>query len=228
MSDDPQVRRLVAQMPDFWHAEAKSMVARHIVSTNRNHGMALDARPRSLDDDINRFFRGDPMTTAPSAAMPATFSDNYVGGAEYRRRNNGADQGSSVQELLQVVGNTLQTLSQLEIDQFITGLNHMLGGSAMPGEDQGSSMRLPDNGGSGVAPGEFFEGQTTEGTFSERDPVGTGPRGTADSRPRTMRDRRRMGADRHMAQDADIRQRYANQSSFLERFPMAARIQVWG
>lgn len=90
MIDSNAVRRLISQMPDFWHAEAKSMVARHIVNTNTT--LALDARPDSLDGEINQFFhphqRGDQMPmrryptsdqvapTSTAASMPASFSAN--------------------------------------------------------------------------------------------------------------------------------------------------------
>lgn len=93
MADTSGVRRVRAQLPGAWHAEAKLGVARDIVA-NR-HAMTLHARPDTLDRDINNFFhrhRGDQTMRIPSysgAAMPPRMNpDNYTGSAQYRRRDH--------------------------------------------------------------------------------------------------------------------------------------------
>lgn len=111
----------------------------------------------------------------------------------------------------------------------LQGLADILDSEVGTASDQGSSLRLPiGNGGEGVSPHELLasgQGSST-GTFSERDGTGTGPRGTADSR--YGYGQRRQAHDARLAQDADIRQRYANQAGFDERFgSLVAHVDVW-
>ena len=69
-----------------------------------------------------------------------------------------------------------------------------------------------------------MENQGVEGSFSEADPLGTGPRGTADSRyaygqrPRTMRDRRRLGQDARQAGAV---------GDVFDRFPFLRSVEIW-
>ena len=100
-------------------------------------------------------------------------------------------------------------------------------GNAIPAADQegqGSTVRLPI--GAGVDPADLMAPQSTRGSFSEEDDL-TNPRGTADSaygygqRPRNPRQRRALAHDRRYAPAQDS-------GSFLDRFPAAGRIEIWG
>jgi hypothetical protein len=236
---DTAVGRLAAQMPGCWKTDYKLAKAREAVLANAVRAVGDGVCQFALDAALpapqrqrhpNRLFRGDQMPgTTPSATMPSSMSDNYVGGRGYRRRAGIDENGYTAQALLDFLGGVLPTMPEEEVEAFFDGLHNMLGGNGM---DQGTTMRLPSNGGRGTAPGEFFGGQTIEGTFAEEDPLGTGPRGNTDSRPRTLRDRRaaqdrRAAYDRRLAQDANA-QRYLSETSFFDRFPQAGRIEIWG
>lgn len=123
----------------YRHSEAVAKVARATDTANRH--MALDSAD-SLTRDINARFHPSnqmPVTTSPSAAMSTSMSDNYTGGAQYRRRNNTADQSATAgEELLRLIQQTLPNWSDPEIDAFVGALNAWLSGNGAEAEDQGA------------------------------------------------------------------------------------------
>lgn len=222
------ISRVLNVMPQCWRDDYKLERATDAVRANR--AMALDsASPgSSLDADIHQFLfphgrDAMPMSTSPSAAMPRAMSpDNYTaatGGPQFAHRNHGSDQSNRVSIILRQIAD----LSDEEYAELAAALSD--GGGPQPAEDQSSPMQFSN--GSGTAPAELLapgQGSST-GTFSESDPTGTGPRGTADSRPRSGRDRRRQAAEQRLAEDG-IRRRYQNQQNFIARFPFLA-VEVW-
>jgi hypothetical protein len=252
MTDSPEVRRVAATLCPAWHASYKLDVARRMVNgdTDRAVTMALDAQPGSLDAAVRNFFHphgSDQMPmTSPSAAMPASLNDNYtgsrgaartIGGMGYHRRNgNASDQPRDAEAFLSAFEQLDETV-QLQI---FAALASYYGVDI--GEDQGSTLRLPN--GQGVDPADLIAPeQGIAGSFAEGDPVGTGPRGNTDQRPTgapgtparlenlppgmVARElARRSASDRRMAQDSRTIAR--NHEAFLERHPWARHVQVWG
>jgi len=71
--------------------------------------------------------------------MPASMSDNYTGGMEYRHRNNTADQSATAgEQLLRLIKQTLPNWFDPEIDAFVGALNAWLSGNGAEAEDQGA------------------------------------------------------------------------------------------
>lgn len=253
-SPSDEISRVLSLMPSCWKDDYK--LAQAHVAARVNRALALDQAPAgsSLGADIraffhptngsdqmpsNRFFRGDQTdSTSGAASMPASFSDNYVGGSEYRRRNNTADQqplthAQVLDFVTEFLNGCRESGNAEECNALLAGIAGILDAEMGTASDQGSSLRLPiGNGGEGVSPHELLapgQGSAT-GTFSEADPVGTGPRGTADSRygydqrPRTMRDRRTAQDQRQPV--ISEAQRFGG---FAKRFPQAAfGISIWG
>lgn len=242
MSNDPAVRALMPHLCRAWHGEFKEQVARSIVAANRayaaNPGLALDAQPGSLDQQVHAFFhpKGSDqimMTTTPTSGPPAGSTDytgtsgahRQLGGMQFHRRNgNTADQPmmATAEEIL----NALEAADEATQLQVFQALASAFGIDLGTAEDQeASGLRLPDDGQGGVAPHDLLAEQSVRGSFSERDDL-TSPRATADQRPRRAHDRR-IAQDRRYA-PPDTRQQARNTADFLARFPMAARIQNWG
>lgn len=229
ISPGDAISRVLRLMPDCWKDDYK--LAQATLSARVNRAMALDAAPpgSSFDADHYKFMHSArrqqmPMTSLHPDNLTGSTGGYHTGSASQFGRRGGNDQSNRVSIILRQIAD----LSDDEFAELAAALNN--GGGTQRAEDQETGYSPMQFGGSaGTSPADLIEPHNSAGTFSEEDPTGTGPRGTADSaygygqRSRHPPDRRRLAHDRQPQMSEAERFK-----GFASRFPDAAyRIDVW-